>query len=214
MRIPKNINHKLKDVPIEKRVFIYDASIIIEFLNRTFMPTLYHLNHTARAEIGAGSMIKPEHLRVPERYDELFISVQTMYEYYKLFREQVDYTAPIESRWKFGLIIKKLLLPKNGWQFTVKRVGRAQLWYAGPVELRVKVPVNDRTLYPIPSPEVSSVEVTGADIGAQDVDVAVENVDVDTDTDVVTGWKEAAPDLVPEDAMSDEQVLEKRMNDL
>lgn len=212
MKLPKNINHKLQGVPIEKRVFIYDASIIIEFLNRTFMPTRYHLTQQAASEVGAGTEISPKHLRIPERYDELFVSVQTMYEYYKLFREQVDYTAPIESRWKFGLIVKKLLLSKNGWQFRVKRVGRAQLWYAGPIELRVKVPVNDRSLYPVPGPSVSTVEVTGKDMGAQDVDAADEVAEIDSS--VVSGWKEAAPGLIPEDAMSDEQVLEKRMNDL
>ncbi len=159
MKMPKNINHKLSGVPIENRVFVYDASIIIEFLNRTFMPLSYHLTREAMLEVGAGKTVKPGHLKDPKRYDDLFISVGDIYEYYKLYRDQMPYTAPVETRWKFGLIIKKMILTKNGWQFNVKRVGRAQIWYAGPIELRAKVPLDIRKNFPIGPANVSAGQV-------------------------------------------------------
>lgn len=151
MKIPKDINQKLAKVPVNKRVFIYDATLIIEFLNATFMPMEYYFTHEAFYRIGGGSSIKRNDLKNPEKYADSFLSLYQMYEYYKMFRNNKDYTKQIESRYQFSIIIKKLNLSKNRWQFEVKRVGRAQLIYVGPVELRVKVPIEIRKKYPVPT---------------------------------------------------------------
>lgn len=164
MKVSKNINQKLAHVPVQQRVFQYDATIVIEFLAATFMPLAYHLTPSALKTIGAGSEIRKTDLVKPERYGELFLSMYQLYEYYKLFRESRPYTSPVETKYKFSIIIKKLLLPKNGWQFEVKRIGRAQLIYVGPLELRAKVPLETRNLYPIDKPKVETIDVSNHDL--------------------------------------------------
>lgn len=172
MKIPKDTNQKLSGVPIKNRVYCYDGTIIIDFLNRTFMPLAYFVAPGKIHEIGAGTPPTKEFMADPEQYEESFVQVSKLYEYYCLFRQQVDYTAPVENRWKFGLMIKKLLLPKNGWQFVVKRVGRAQIWYAGPVMLRIKTSAEARTRFPVADPNVLSgqIEATQDDLSDRDED--------------------------------------------
>ncbi len=166
MKIPKDINKSLAGVPMSKRSYIYDATIIIDFLNATFMPMKYHLTQEAFYRIGGGLFIRKDDLKDPFIYSELFLSLYQMYEYYKMFREHRDYTRTIESRYQFSIIIKKLILSKNGWQFEVKRVGRAQLIYVGPVMLRAKVPTEIRDKYPIASNEPSEVRLSNTDINS------------------------------------------------
>lgn len=165
MKIPNNINETLSGVPIEKRVFIYDATIIIEFLQSTFMPLPYHITPDALKSVGAGHELSKKDLKDSSKYDALFLSLYKLYEYYQAFREHRPYTTPIESRYKFSIIIKKLLLPKNGWQFEVRRVGRAQLIYVGPCELRAQATPEMRQLYPVPS----QVKVETVNVGTKDL---------------------------------------------
>lgn len=164
MKISKNIEEKLSGVPMQKRVFLYDASIIIEFLNATYMPMSYLLTPEAMKRLGADSYIRKSDMKDPSKYGELFVSLYQLYEFYKKFREARSYTFPIESKYKFSIIIKKILLPKNGWQFEVKRVGRAQLIYVGPMELRVKVPLEIRELYPVEVSTPSEVKLSLIDL--------------------------------------------------
>lgn len=163
MRMPNNINEKLANVPKDKRVFIYDASIIIEFLSSTFMPLRYHLKPQEIHTVGAGNLGK-KHMKESEKYEELFLSVGKLYDYYLIFREYKPYTSPIESRYKFSLIIKKLLFPKNGWQFEVKRIGRAQIIYAGPCKFRSEVEEDILKMYPITKARIESIDVTLSDL--------------------------------------------------
>lgn len=171
MKIAKNINQKLKHIPTNNRVYCYDATIIIEFLNRTFMPLPYFVKLEHLSKIGSGVQVEKSMLKNPELFDESFVSVGDMYDFYMMFRQSVDYTTEVETRWKFGLILKKLLYPKNGWQFIVKRVGRAQLWYAGPTMLRVKAPAVDRVTFPI-----GKTNVLAGQVEASLDDVSVEEV--------------------------------------
>lgn len=164
MKISNNINEKLAHVPMEKRVFMYDATLIIEFLSATFMPPVYQLTKEALHRIGAGSTIKKEDMQDPEKFQNLFVSLYDMYVYYEKYRAFKGYTAPIESRYKFSLIIKKMLLPKNGWQFAVKRVGRAQLIYVGPCELRANVDASIRAMYPIGETKPEEVKINTRDL--------------------------------------------------
>lgn len=149
MKISNNINQKLAHVPVKHRVFQYDGSILIEFLSATFMPLAYQLTTEALYRIGAGSDIKKTDMKEHEKYDTLFISLYDLYEYYKKFREMKRYSAPVESRYIFSVMVKKLILPKNGWQFAVKRVGRAQLIYVGPCEFRASVAQEVKAAYPV-----------------------------------------------------------------
>ncbi len=165
MKLSNNINEKLAHVPVKHRVFQYDGEILIEFLSATFMPLAYHLNIEALHRIGAGSTINRGDMKDPEKYDSLFVSLYDLYTYYAKFREAKRYTAPIESRYIFSVMVKKLILPKNGWQFAVKRVGRAQLIYVGPCEFRASVPADVKAMYPVNAPiETTEVKIVSKDL--------------------------------------------------
>lgn len=159
MKIAKNINQKLKGVEIENRVYLYDATIIIDFLNRTFMPLPYFVKKESLPLIGANVSPKMEHMKDPQKFLDQFMSVGKMYEYYLMFRQQMDYSTPVETRWRFGLIMKKLLYSKNGWQFNIRRVGRAQIWHAGPVMLRVQASAEDRNTFAVAKTNVLAGQV-------------------------------------------------------
>lgn len=156
---PEKTNRRLEGVPMKDRVFIYNAAIIIEFLNQTFMPTAYFLKPEEIANIGPAEDLKPKHMRNPADLEEKKLTVGDLYDYYKLFRQHKDYTAPIESRYKFSVIMKKLGLMKNGWKFNVKRVGRAQLIYLAPAELRVRVDSEIRKAWPPGAINLSGAQV-------------------------------------------------------
>lgn len=178
MKVPKDTNKKLAHVPIKHRIFCYDGTIVLDFLNRTFMPLSYFVKLEVVYEIGAGTPPSKEHMKDPAKYEDVFMSVSEMYDYYRMFRQSVDYTAPIENRWKFGLLIKKLIYSKNGWQFNVKRVGRAQLWFAGPAVLRVKAPAEDRVSHPVAELNVlaGQVEAGPDDLNDEDHEDMVDSL--------------------------------------
>lgn len=159
MKIAKNINQKLKHVDIKDRVYMYDAGIIIEFLNRTFMPLPYFVKSESLPLIGASVSPRMEHMKDPKKFLDQFMSVGKIYDFYLMFRQQMDFTTPVETRWRFGLIMKKLLYSKNGWQFSIKRVGRAQIWHAGPVMLRVQASVEDRQNFAVAKTNVLAGQV-------------------------------------------------------
>lgn len=132
MRYDKNKTQKrLKGVPIENRSFIYDATILLEFLNQTLMPNSFF-------ETPEGKALLPQ----------AKISHGDLYDYYKMFRQQKDYTHELESRYKFSVMMSKLLLMKNGWQFERRRIGRGQIVYFSPCILRVKVDTALRKMFP------------------------------------------------------------------
>jgi hypothetical protein len=139
---------RLDGVPINNRVFIYNAQIIIEFLNATFMPTHFFFHEQGMKIFTPGGSLKPEMMKDPKVFEDEKYTLGEMYEFYKLYRQQKDYTSLIETRYKFSIILRKLDLLKNGWQFNFRRQTRAQFVYFAPVQLRVKVPLEIRKLYP------------------------------------------------------------------
>jgi len=174
---PEKTTERLKGVPLENRVFIYDAAIIIEFLNQTLMPIKYFLSEKGEQEISGIDKFDPENFKSKDTLTEHRISIGTLYDYYKAFRQQRDYTAAMESRYKFQIILRKLNWAKNGWCFDVKRVGRAQLIYFAPMMLRVKVPKAERALYPPAKARIEEtpVEVTPTDHNDDDIQIAEEH---------------------------------------
>lgn len=173
---PKNTNEKLKNVPFKDRSFIYNAAIIIEFLNETFMPTWYFLRPEMVDELGARDL-KASDLKNPKDMEGHSLPIKDMYEYYKLFRQQKLYTSPVESYYKFSIIIKKLLYKKNGWKFRVRRTTRHQTVCVSPAQLRVRVPLEIRKLFPPPVMNISEGQVE-AEI--KDEEVESERVEPDT----------------------------------
>jgi hypothetical protein len=139
--------NNLDGVPRDKQVFIYDASIIIEFLDKTFMPLNYFLNYQAMNEIGPGIEIQPKHFKDPKDMEKK-MTMGDLYDIYKMFRQQMPYTREIESHYKFSVIVKKLRYRPNRWQFRVRRTGRAQFIYLSPLELRVRVAPEIKKQYP------------------------------------------------------------------
>ena len=144
MKIDKEkVQERLQGVPESRRSHIYDASIVLEFLVKTFMPTKFFLPETFKPQpgiqLGTNSMKK---VSVGKE-----MLMRDLYDLYLLFREQMDYTARIESRYIFGIIIRNLRYYKNGWEFTVWRVGVAQIWHVGPLVMRKDVPTETRNKY-------------------------------------------------------------------
>jgi hypothetical protein len=173
---------ELSLVPLEKRVFIYNALIIIEFLELTFMPTGYFLNSKGRVDVATSKNLEPEYMNDPNVLKNEKYTIGELYDFYKLFRNQKDYTSPVESRFKFGLILKRLDYKKNGWQFISFRKSQAQLVYLSPLLLRVKVPLETRKDYPVGK----------VDLGEAQVEVTPED----------------ANDVVPEDEKREERFME------
>lgn len=144
MKIDKEkVKERLAGVPESRRSHIYDASIVLEFLVTTFMPTKFFLpegfSPTPGIQLGEKSMRKVSEGKA--------LSIGDLYEMYMLFREEKDYTAKIESKYIFGIIIRNLRYYKNGWEFVVYRVGVAQIWHVGPLVMRKDVPAEVRGKY-------------------------------------------------------------------
>lgn len=144
MQINKEkVNERLSGVPDSNRSHIYDASIVLEFLAATFMPTKFFLpanfSPTPGAQLGAKSMRK-----VSEGKEML---MRDLYDLYLLFREEKDYTSKVESRYIFGIIVRNLRYYKNRWEFVTWRVGTAQIWHIGPLVMRKDVSAEDRARF-------------------------------------------------------------------
>lgn len=149
MRYKKDTtNERLRGIPFKDRVFIYNASIILEFLNQTFMPTYYFLTPEGQKDMEAGKDLKKLHFKNPESFDKDRMTLGDIFDLYKMFREQQSFTNPIESRYKLSVILKKLSYIKNGWKFAVKRVGAAQMIYFSPVKIRIHVDLEERKNFP------------------------------------------------------------------
>lgn len=161
---------------MKDRVFIYNASIILEFLKQTLMPTAFFLNSEGFKSLLPGVDIERKHLKNPDDLEKEKFTIGDLYEFYKLFRQQKDYTSEIESRYKFSIILKKLNLIKNGWKFRFRRVGRAQLVYLSPAQLRVRVPLEIRKLFP----------PGGMDLDKGQVEIVPEDLSDTPDDEVVS----------------------------
>lgn len=151
-------NDRLSGVPLKDRVFIYNAAIIIEFLNETLMPLSFFLKPEIIVDLPSRDLDKKD-FKNPEDFNEQRISMKDLYEFYKLFRQQKEYTAPIESYYKFSVIVKKVSFKRNGWRFIVRRHGRDQTVMVAPAQLRVRVPLEVRKLFPPPIVNLSEAQV-------------------------------------------------------
>lgn len=139
----KNVKERLAGVPEEKRSHIYDATIVIEFLAATFMPTRYFVPDNFKAT--PGQPLGPKSMRALCKDQNLRLT--ELYDLYLLYREEKDYTMKIESRYIFSIIIRNLRYYKNHWEFLVYRVGAAQVWHVGPLLLRSDVPAEKRNRF-------------------------------------------------------------------
>lgn len=160
---PKNLD----GVAFRDRVWIYNADVILEFLNSTFMPTRYFIKDEYEM-----SVEKPDlhhHFKNPLTRNS-YLPFNKVYEYYMLFRQQRPYTKEIESRFKFGVILKKMTLGKNGWLIEKKRVGRDQQIFVGPLVLRVSVDLEMRSKFPVNKMNLSESEIKFSPHDVEEVD--------------------------------------------
>ena len=144
MKIDKEkVKERLAGIPESKRSHIYDASIVLEFLAVTFMPTKFFLPQsfepTPGMPLGEKSMRKIS--------EDKNMSLGDLYDLYQLFREEKDYTTKIESRYIFSIIVKNLRYYKNHWEFITWRVGVAQIWHIGPLVMSKDVPAETRSKF-------------------------------------------------------------------
>lgn len=176
----EKVQERLAGIPPSHRSYIYNASIVLEFLAQTFMPTRFFLPEGFTPE--PGMPLGEKSMRKISADKEMTIG--DLYNLYLIFREEKDYTARIESRYIFGIIIRHLRYQKNGWEFVLWRVGVAQVWHLGPLLLRTKVPAEQRKNFP---PKVERKEVEAATVEADPVQPVEESA----------GMIEAAPGYEP-----------------
>lgn len=166
---------RLEKVPRKNRVYLFNADIIIDFLNQTLMPIHYFVKPETISKLKPGVPLAKFFMKNENDLEEHRLTIGDLYEYYLLFRQQKDYTTPVETRYKFSVILRKLSFSQNGWQFLLKRYTRAQFIYVSPVQLRVRVPIEIRKNYPPGELIVGKGQI---DIEPEDLsDDAIEDVD-------------------------------------
>lgn len=160
---PEKVNKRLAGLPQDKRVWIYNADIILEFLNETFVPTQTFLREGAK--ILVGETLNFSHLKDGKKVvTEQMMKADDLYDLYIMFRNHKDYTAEIETRFKFSTILGKMRLYKNGWEFLKRRSTRRQTIVIGPLVMRSRAE-DKTTLAPVAKTDLSKaqVEVTKED---------------------------------------------------
>lgn len=169
----ENAKKRLESVPKAAQVWIYNADIIIEFLNSTLMPTNYFLKHKGLGLLPGNLVPLNEYTRLNDE-----ITMEQLYKFYLMFREQHDYTSPIETKFKFSIIIKKLRFYKNNWEFVVGRKGRRQVVTVAPALLRSDLTDREKIDYPVNKKQeldTKQVEVEAFDIIESNQEVTFEN---------------------------------------
>ena len=157
----ETLEKKFKHVPKKYQVKHFNAEIIIEFLYRTYMPTDYFLKPKANIDEITKDCF------VADSVEDCRVEADDIYQKYLEFREDVDYTADIEKRWTFMVIINALNYSKNNWEFIKKRVGTLQTPTYAPLLKRSKVSAEARSNYPVDryvSVIDSQVEATSEEI--------------------------------------------------
>jgi hypothetical protein len=149
---------RLKGVAMENRVWIYDATLMIKFLNETFMPTKMFLVGDGIG-IQPGQSIRVTSLKDRSILDDYQMSFEEIYQFYLMYRDQHSYTNPIETRYKFKMLLNKMKLYKNNWEFIRMRRGREQKVFFAPVMLRSKASLELRTTYPVPKINLSEAQI-------------------------------------------------------
>jgi hypothetical protein len=150
----------------EDRVYIYDASLVLEFLRETFInPKAFIV--TERLE-RLGDEISRELFAEASNFQKLGLSKAEIYEEYIKWRMTKPYSTPLEKMWKFFVILKRMRFYKNGWQFASYRKGTAQIVYFTPLKRRSESTFGERMVSnPSEIPKSEEVEVTQEDINQQ-----------------------------------------------
>lgn len=156
---PDTTKKRLSGVPYKDRVFVYNASIIIEFLNRTFMPLPYFVPVEKIAAKNGKPLGKLDLLMGPYDEKEHRGPMKDLYDLYLLYRQQAPYSSPVESRFQFSIIVRRMLYLKNGWQFMVRRTSRSQVVTVAPLLIRSQAPVESQRAFPAPATNVVAGQV-------------------------------------------------------
>ena len=161
----ENIQKKLASVPEENRVWIYNAAMVLEFLNKNFIPTQYFFQPEVK-EIRGGEALTKNHLQLG--CDRKFsMSVNDLYKKYMWYRDTMGYTSPIESFFKFKVMLNKMRFYKNGWEFFKHRRGTDQEIWFGPLLTREQAGKEISDSFPIPQTNVAAGQV---DVSLQDLE--------------------------------------------
>lgn len=201
----KLIKERLVGVNPKHRSFIYDASIVIEFLQSKFMPIRYFLPDI-KSQPGESISTGKKFKDLANQHQML---MRDLYHLYIIWREEKDYTRTIETRYVFALIIRNLRFYQNGWEVRVYRVGRDQIWYVGPLLLRMDVPESERG--PIPEPVTADQTNVEADPMNEPSEEPIEPEEAIEPVKTV----EIVPDLFKEAKFEiDVQVTDEKIEDL
>ncbi len=112
---------RLENIDLQNRVFIYDGTLILEFLRETFVnPKEFVDMPEDILEYGR------DQFKDQENFKGLGMFKEQIYDLYLEWRDIKDYTTAIENRYRFFLILGKLTFRRNGWQFTKYRTGTDQ----------------------------------------------------------------------------------------
>ncbi len=160
---PETIEEARRTIPENKRVFIYNADIILEFLNKTFTPLPYFVKAGEDGRDGLkalqiGADLVPEHFK-EGMYERYSMPLDKIYELYKVYREGADYTMPIETKAKFGLILNRLNYRSNGWQFIKRRLTRKQYVAFTPLKYRGELLAEEAAQFPLQPVALAQSEV-------------------------------------------------------
>ena len=172
----KIIKRRLESIPAEKRVWIYSAEIILEFLGHNFIPTKFFLTVNGSVEAKARPM-KTEDFKESDSFKKHRISVNELYEQYLLFREKCDYTAEVETKFKFSIILNKLSYGQNGWEFIKARVSRQQIISFGPIQRRDELKAEVRKDYPINKTTLEGAQIPVSMKDLQTPDDEIDGID-------------------------------------
>lgn len=142
----KKIKERMESIDPQNRVFIYDASIILEFLRDTYVnPRFYLIDPTLSSE----EVFARSNFKNKDDYIGLSQKREKIYDEYVKWRVNKDYTAPIEASYKFGMILGKMRFARNGWQFNPMRRGLHQVVYITPVRSRNDASVDEWKASPL-----------------------------------------------------------------
>lgn len=136
MKLTEN-TQKLSHVPAPMRVFCYDASVVIDFLE-----TCYEQPYPLLiiSEMKPFTLYNKKYFKNPAHYMRYRRSMLDLYGEYILWRKGTDYTVPIESEYVFKMIIGKMRFSRNRWQFVRFRGKPDQTVYITPLVPKGQMP--------------------------------------------------------------------------
>lgn len=167
MRIlPETVKKNKEGVPAHRTVWVHNADIILEFLEQTFMPLSYFINHPETYTEGVDrkffqDVVDEQKVLFPNQ-ESVIWQTRKIYDLYLVWRNSVPYTKPVETLNTFSTILRKMKYSKNGWEFLAKRVSEKQLPALAPFLPRSQVSEELRHEFPVPKPDLSKSQVEGS----------------------------------------------------